>query len=407
MNAAPTGLADLEITSAAFKSDPFPYYARMRSEAPVLRVQAPRLGPAWLVTRYDDVAAVLRDERLVKNRAEAVPAGQGSARNLPRFLAPLERGLLSLDGEDHDRLRDLVRQAFTPRRIAAMSGQAERRADELLTAASREGRMDVIADFALPFSLGIIARILGVPDDQTDRFSRWSTALIRGPERRFPVTAVPAVLRFLRYLRGLIGERTQAPQDDLISDLVRAQSGDDRLSDDEILAMVVLLLTAGHETTVNLIASGTLALLNDPEQLGRWRSDPSVAGTGVEELVRYVVPAETATQRYAREDLDIGGVAIRRGSLVLAVLASANRDPEHFTEPDRLDLGRRPNRHLSFGKGAHYCLGAPLARTEARIGLTGLFDHAPSLRLAVAPQRLRWRGGLVLRGLEALPVVIR
>lgn len=407
MSTAATGLADLDITSTAFKSDPFPYYARMRTDAPVLRVQAPRFGPAWLVTRYDDVAAALKDERLVKNRADAVPPGRGSARNLPRFLAALERGLLSLDGEDHDRLRNLVRQAFTPRRIATMAEQAERRADELLTAAARERRIDVIADFALPFSLGIIARILGVPEDQTDRFSRWSTALIRGPERRFPVTAVPAVLQFLRYLRGLIEDRARDPRDDLISDLVRAQSGDDRLTDDEILAMVVLLLTAGHETTVNLIASGTLALLDDAEQLAWWRSDPSVAGTGVEELVRYVVPAETATQRYAREDLDIGGVTIGRGSLVLAVLASANRDPHHFTEPDRLDLGRNPNRHLSFGKGAHYCLGAPLARTEARIGLTGLLDRAPSLRLAVAPEHLRWRGGLVLRGLEALPVEIR
>lgn len=401
----PTALDRIDVTSSAFRADPFPHYARMRAEAPVLRVDAGRFGPAWLITRYDDVAAALVDDRLVKDRRNAVPPERArTVRNMPRFLAPLERGLLSLDGAEHDRLRGLARGAFAPRRIELLSGQILTRADELLDEAADRGGMDVVSDFALPLATALIAGILGVPEHDTVRFSRWSAALIHGPQRRFPATAVPSILRFLRYVRRLIEDKAQNPRDDLISAMVSVRDGDDGLTADEIVAMVVLLLTAGHETTVNLIASGTLALLDHPTQLARWRADATVAGTGVEELARFVVPAETATQRYAREDIRIGGARIPQGSLVLAVLASANRDHTRFESPDRLDIGRAENRHLSFGRGAHYCLGAPLARMEARIAITELLDRAPNLTLAVRPEQLEWRGGLVLRGLRSLPV---
>jgi cytochrome P450 len=401
-------VATLDITSAAFKADPFPTYARLREQSPVIRVHAPRFGPAFLLTRYRDVEAALKDQRLAKNRSEtpAVDARR-PPRNLPRVLAPLERGLLNLDGSDHDRLRGLVRQAFTPRRIGSMADHAERRVDELLSSATRCAGFDVIGDFALPFSLGLIARILGVPEHETPKFSRWSTALIRSPQRRFTATALPQVLQFLRYLRRHIAERGRDPRDDLISDLATARDGDDRLTDDEILAMVVLLLTAGHETTVNLIASGTLALLQHPDQGALWRENRALAGTGIEELVRFVAPAETATQRYAREHLEIAGAPIPQGALVLAGIASANRDPDCFEGPESVDLTREPNRHLSFGRGAHYCLGAPLARMEGRIALGALFERAPALRVGGDPAALAWRGGLVLRGLEALPVELR
>ncbi|MCP9270906.1 cytochrome P450 family protein [Mycolicibacterium arenosum] len=401
----PAALDRIDVTSSAFRANPFPYYARMRAEAPVLRVDAGRFGPAWLITRYDDVAAALVDDRLVKDRRNAVPPEQArTVRNMPRFLASLERGLLSLDGDEHDRLRGLARRAFTPRRIEHLSDQILTRADDLLDTAADRGGMDVVSDFALPLATALIAGILGVPEHDTPRFSRWSTALIHGPQRRFPATAVPSILRFLGYVRRLIEDKAQNPRDDLISAMVSVREGDDRLTADEILAMVVLLLTAGHETTVNLIASGTLALLDHPAQLARWRADATVAGTGVEELARFVVPAETATQRYAREDISIGGARIPQGSLVLAVLASANRDHARFESPDQLDIGRVENRHLSFGRGAHYCLGAPLARMEARIAITALLHRAPGLTLAVNPEKLEWRGGLVLRGLRSLPV---
>ncbi|MGZ8802915.1 MAG: cytochrome P450 family protein, partial [Mycobacterium sp.] len=362
-------------------------------------------GPVWLVTRYDDVVSVLGDDRFVKDRAGSMPAGQrGAVRNLPRLLAPLERGLLSLDGAEHDRLRALVHQAFTPRRIELMRDQVQQRVDELLDAAIRRGEMDVRADLALPLAIVLIARILGVPEQDTPKFARWSAALIHAPQRRYPATAVPSIVRFLRYLRRLIDQRAADPHDDLISAMLAAQEGDDRLSTDEILAMAVLLLTAGHETTVNLITSGIWALLGHRDQLTRWRSEPALGGTGTEELLRYVVPAETATQRWASSDVEIAGVTIARGSLVLAALASANRDPNHFTDPENLDIARHPNRHLSFGRGTHYCLGAPLARMEARIAITEILTRCPNITLAVDPAQLRWRGGLVLRGLRALPV---
>ena len=404
---APSALGRIDVTSSAFRANPFPYYARMRAEAPVLQVDAGRFGPAWLITRYEDVAGALVDDRLVKDRRASVPPGRAhTVRNLPRFLAPLERGLLSLDGTEHDRLRALARGAFTPRRIERLSDQIRTRVDDLLEGAAGRGGMDVVSEFAMPLATVLIAGILGVPKQDTPLISRWSAALIRGPERRFPATAVPSILRFLRYARQLIEDKARDPRDDLISEMVSTRDGVNRLTADEVLAMVVLLLTAGHETTVNLIASGTWALLDQPTQLARWRSDAALAGTGVEELVRYVVPAETATQRYACEDIDIGGARIPRGSLVLAVLASANRDRAHFDSPDELDIGRTENRHLSFGRGAHYCLGAPLARMEARIAITALLDRAPRLRLAVTPEDLHWRGGLVLRGLESLPVAL-
>lgn len=400
-------LHSVDVTSPSFKADPFPFYARLRAAAPVFPVDVPRMGRAWLVTRYDDVLGVLKDDRLLKDqRAASTPAQRKELRSLPRMLAPLARGLLSLDGADHDRLRALVHKAFTPRRVEQMRDQVQVLTDELLDAAERRGSTDLIADFALPLPLTVIARILGVPERDNARFSAWSTALISAPTRKNPLTAVPSILLFLRYLRRLVAERTERPGDDLVSAMAKAREGDDRLTADEVLAMIVLLLTAGHETTVNLIGSGVLALLQHPDQWERLRTEPTLLGPGIEELLRFVVPAETATQRYAREELTIAGVAVPQGSLVLAVLASANRDDRVFADPDRLDVGRTDNRHLSFGHGVHYCLGAPLSRLEGRIAIGTLLRRAPRLRLAVPPDRLRWRGGIILRGLEALPVVL-
>ena len=403
-------LPRIDIPDPAFKADPFPLYARLRAESPVHPVDLPRLGRAHLVTRYDDVAAAFRDERLLKNRRTALTADQfARSPRIPRALAPLERGLLSLDGEDHHRLRGLVHRAFTPRRIEQMRDQAERLAEDLLDAAlagaARTGRFDLVADYALPLPLTLIARILGVPERDNRRFRAWTVALL-SLGRGNPLPRIPSVLLFLRYLRRLVAERAARPTGDLVSALAAARDDDDRLTADEVLSMIVLLLTAGHETTVNLIGTGGLALLQHPDQLVRLREESDLAPTAVEELLRFVVPAETATERYAREDLEIAGTPMPRGSLVLLVVAAANRDPAHFPEPDRLDLGRIPNRHIAFGQGVHYCIGAPLARMEAAVALPALLRRVPDLRLAVPTDTLRWRGGLVLRGVESLPVAV-
>ena len=218
------------------------------------------------------------------------------------------------------------------------------------------------------------------------------------------VVVIPSIMRFMGYMKKLIKERRAHPKDDLVTALIQAKDGSDKLSGDEVLAMIFLLLIAGHETTVNLIGSGTFALLEHPDQLAKLRSEPALIKTAIEELVRFVCPLEMATERYAREDITIAETTIPRGELVMAVIGSANRDANYFDNPDALDITRKNNKHLAFGHGVHFCLGASLARLEGQIAISTLFQRMPNLRLSIAPDQLRWRGTFVLRGLEALPV---
>ncbi len=402
-------LRAVSITDARHKADPFPFYARLRADAPVFPVMMTTRGTqrAWLVTRYADVLAVLKDdERFVKDRHNAMTAEQlRKAPRLPPIFRSLERNLLGLDGADHDRLKALVHRAFTPRMVEQLREQTQRQVDAALDRAERKGDMELLNDFALPVPLAIIGRMLGVPEDDEARFARWARAFLSISTRN-PLPVIPSILRFINYPRTLIKLRRARPADDLLSALIQAREGSDALSDDEIVAMVVLLLTAGHETTVNLIASGTLTLLQHPEQLARLRAEPGLIASAVEEIVRYAAPVETATERYAREDVTIAGTTIPKGELVLAVLASANRDAGQFPDPDTFDIARERKRHLGFGHGMHYCLGAPLARMEGQIALGTLIRRAPHLRLNVAPDRLRWRSSFLVRGLEALPVAL-
>jgi cytochrome P450 len=243
-----------------------------------------------------------------------------------------------------------------------------------------------------------------VPTRDRDRFQRWSKVIVSVNAFNVSWRVFPAVWGFTRYLKRLFARRRAEPGDDLTTALVRAEEAGQRLGEDELLAMAFLLLIAGHETTVNLIASGTLELLRHPDQLDRLRRDPALLGTGVEELLRFTAPVFLATERYAREDLELGGVPIPRDGLVFAALGSANRDETVFRDPDRLDVARTENKHLGFGLGIHYCLGAPLARLEAQVAFEALLRRMPELRLEVPPESLRWRRSLILRGLEALPV---
>ena len=406
LSAPLASVAELDITDPAFKANPFPLYARLRQEAPVFQVRAPRGQRAWLVTRYDDVLTVLKDDTRFVKAPERVmsPEQRKRAPKLPPFFASLNHNLLSLDGADHDRLKVLVHKAFTPRMVEEMRDAAQRTTDEALDRALRAGQMDLVSEFALPVPLGIIGRILGVPERDFPAFNRGMNAFIAVGSHPSPLLIAP-LLAFMGYLRRQIKARRRQPQGDLISALVQAQESSDHLSDDEILAMVFLLLSAGHETTVNLIGGGALALLEHPEQLERLRAEPALIRSAVEELVRFVVPAEMATQRYAAEDVSVAGVRIPKGELVLAVLASANRDPAQFEFPDALDLDRVSNKHLAFGQGLHYCLGAPLSRMEAQIALGTLLARAPKLRLAT-PGAQRWRRSFIVRGLESLPVLL-
>jgi cytochrome P450 PksS len=397
---------DIDISSATFKANPYPFFARLRAEAPVHRVRLPGRQSAWLITRYDDVASALKDPRLVKGR-RSVQSPEQAAREpwVPAFLRPLERNMLDLDEPDHTRLRGLVQAAFTPRLVEQMRERVQRLADGLLDRVQARGRVDLIRDYALAIPTTIIAEMLGVPTQDRHKFRRWSSALVTAvPSRWGMLTLIPKAWSFLRYTRRLVRARRDSPRDDLITALVQAGEAGDRLGEDELAAMILLLLIAGHETTVNLIGNGTLALLRHPEQMARLRGEPGLIRPAVEELLRYDSPVMTATERFAREDLAVAGVTIPRGEMVFAAIASANRDDRQFANPDALDVAREPNKHLSFGLGAHFCVGAALARMEGQIAVGTLLRRTSELRLAVPPGALRWRRGLVLRGMEGLPV---
>jgi cytochrome P450 len=369
-------------------------------------VTLPDRQAAWLITRYDDVAAALKDERFAKNRAAALTTEQAAKQPwVPRMFRPLMRNMLDLDPPDHTRLRSLVHRAFTPRLVEQMRGRIRSLADDLLSAACGRGTMDLIRDYALPIPTTVIAEMLGVPDGDRLRFHRWSRSIVSAsPSGWGMLRAIPSVMAFLRYIRRLVASRRDAPCDDLLGSLVQAEEAGERLSEDELVAMVFLLLVAGHETTVNLIGNGLMALLKNPGQVEKLTADPTLLKSAVEELLRYESPLATATERYAREVVTVSGVTIPHGGLVYAVIASANRDGGQFPAPDTLDIAREPNRHLSFGLGPHYCLGAPLARLEGQVAIGTILSRLPELRLAIDSDSLRWRRGLVLRGLEALPV---
>lgn len=396
----------VNIASPEFKANPFPFYARLRAEAPVYRSTLPTREPAWLVTRYDDVVAVLKDERFAKDRANALTPAQLARQPWFRSIfKSLQRHLLSTDAPDHTRLRALVSKAFTPGLVEQMRDRIQALTDQLLDPIQGAGRCDLIRDFALPLPTTVIAEMLGVPSADRHAFHRWSKALMSAAHSTWHLLyAVPNAILFLRYIRRFIRKRRADPRDDLVSALVLAEEAGETLSEDELVAMLMLLLVAGHETTVNLIGNGMLALLEHPDQLAKLRHDPGLLKSAVEELLRYTSPVETATDRYAREDVTIGGVTIRRGDMVYVAIASANRDDRQFANPDVLDVAREPNKHLSFGLGTHFCLGAPLARLEGQLAINTLLRRLPDLRLTMAPSQLRWRRGLLMRGLEALPV---
>ncbi|HKY29201.1 MAG TPA: cytochrome P450 [Pyrinomonadaceae bacterium] len=395
----------MNIVSAEFKADPFPLLAQLRASDPVYRTTLPDKTPVWLLTRYADVAALLRDERFTKNRRSALT--QEQLRKLPwtpPMFRPLERNMLDVDPPDHTRLRSLVHKAFKPSLVEQMRSRTQAISDELLDRVLWLGEMDLIGDFALPLPMTIITEILGVPAEDHDKFHRWSKAVVSLTSPSPTLRVIPSVWKFLRYLRHFFKLRRRDPQDDLVSALIKAEEAGDKLSEDELLAMVFLLLIAGHETTVNLIGNGTLALIENPNEMRKLQDEPSLVKPAVEELLRYTSPVLMTTERYALQDAVVHGVTIPRGEMTLGVIGSANRDETVFDNPNDLHITRDPNKHLAFGQGIHFCLGAPLARMEAQIAFTTLLRRLPDLRLNTPPHSLRWRPSIFLRGLASLPV---
>lgn len=395
----------INIASPKFKANPFALLTDLRASQPVYRTTLPDKTPVWLLSRYEDVATLLRDDRFVKDKRKAMTAEQLRKMPwVPPMFRPLERNMLDVDPPDHTRLRTLVHKAFTPSLVARMRDRIQSLADELLAQVMDKGECDLIRDYALPLPMIIITEILGVPTRDRNKFHKWSNAVVSLSSPSPTLRVIPNVWMFLRYLRRFFEIRRRDPQNDLATALITAEEAGDKLSRDELLAMVFLLLIAGHETTVNLIGNGMLALFENPEALDRLRRDPVLIKSAVEELLRYTSPVFMSTERYAREDVTTHGVTIPRGQMTLGVIGSANRDEKVFNKPDELDITREPNRHLSFGQGIHFCLGAPLARFEAEIAINTLLRRTSDLRLRVAPESLRWRPSIMLRGLESLPI---
>lgn len=392
----------------AFRADPYPYYDRLRSEAPAYR--AP--GGSTVLTRYDDVFSVLRSNEVSRDvEANAIvdPNDEVAMRRRERRRGGA-KSILNLDPPDHTRLRRLVSKAFTPRQIEVLRPGIEQMVDTALDAAADRGHIELIDDLAFPVPFQVISELLDMPTDRADDLRAWSQALTASLEPAATIddlnAAEAAVLALVPYLIEVIEERRAAPGDDLLSALLAVEDDGDTLSYEELISFVVLLYVAGHETTVNLIGNGTLALLRHPDQLDRWRNDPSLDAAAVDELLRYDGPVQhtvrVAMQPMSFADANGGSVVVEPGHTILTVLGAANHDPAMFPDPHALLLDR-PNagRHMAFAAGIHYCLGASLAKLEATVAITRLIRRFDRIELAGEPH---WRDRITIRGVDRMPL---
>ena len=416
----PSGNPSSNLYGARFKRDPYPTYAALRRSAPVSALPPrPAAGDAsassassaraatWFVTNWAEAEAVLRDHRtFVKDfRSALTPVEARALPPEPPLVRLFSRHMLNADGAEHLRLRTLVNQAFTVQRAESMRGRIEELAAALVDKFAARGQVDLIREFAYPLPIYVIADLLGIPSTNYGKIRNWSSAFVSPQMTASDLgRKAPLLEEFLAFLRTLFRERRQTPRDDLLSALVAVEEEGRFLSEDDLCSMVILLIKAGHETSAHQIGNAVLALLQHPEQLAALQSDPSRLPHAVEELLRFDGPIERATTRYAAADVVLGGASIRRGDTIHVVLAAANRDDARHACPDQLDLARGDVRHLGFGLGPHYCLGAPLARIEGQVALRVLFERLPNLRLAVTADELRWRTRPILRGLKQLPV---
>ncbi|GHO42004.1 cytochrome P450 family protein [Ktedonospora formicarum] len=381
-----------EFQSQETKRDLHVFYAQLRSMEPLHYVEDLNF---WLTTTYEDALFVLRDPRFTKDRRKLSPQQYEQ----DPIFASIFQNMLTVDPPDHSRLRRLVSKAFTPRMIEQLRPRIQQIANELLDAVQERGSMDVVTEFAYPLPITVISEMLGIPVADRASFRTWTQTIINHEE-----DTQAALAAFLQYIQSLLASKRANPGNDLVSGLVQVRENEDRLSENELVSMVFLLIVAGHETTVNLLGNGTLALLQHPDQMNLLRADSSLLPTAVEELLRYTAPVSLSDERWASEDISLHGKVIRKGEQVVAALISANTDAQQFSDPAKLDITRQENQHLAFGKGIHFCLGAPLARLEGQIAFGTLLQRLPNLRLAVEPNQLTWNNNPMLHGLTSLPV---
>jgi cytochrome P450 len=401
-----------DLNSAEFLRDPYPVYDQLRTEDPIFWSAE---NDYWILTRYADIVSHIQDSRLSSNRigAHAARMPEAAKEHFRPFFSAVSSWMLMIDPPDHTRLRGLVNKAFTPSVVENMRSLITQLVDDKLERAKPRGRMDMMTDLANPLPAIVIAEMLGVPIADQQQFKEWSDDIAMGlagidsarsKEELFALydLAQKSLLALAAYFREKVAEVRMKPRENLLSALSQAEERGDRLTEHELFANCVLLMLAGHETTTNLIANGILALVRHPAQKQILSLNPDLIVSAVEELLRYDSPVQKMA-RIALRDIEIGGKQIKQGQLVCFSFAAANRDPEQFDAPAQLDVARRPNRHLAFGHGLHYCVGAALARLEGQIAINRILDTLPGITLE--SEDLEWNRNLTLRGLKSLPVV--
>jgi cytochrome P450 len=396
---------ELPVVGEEFMQHTHSMLARLRGEGRVCPIVMPRGTPSYLVTGYEDARALLNDPRMSKDSAGAhqliaAKIGPENTDSSPALVSHM----LNADPPQHTRLRKLINKAFTARTVARLRPRIEEITAALLDEMADRDQVDLMQAYAGPVPITVICELLGIREEDRGEFTGWSNILLSSVE----VEEMQAAGHSMHdYLTGLVGQKRAEPGPDLLSDLVLTTDEGDSLGEEELVSMAFLLLVAGHETTVNLIANATLALLRAPEQLAKLQADPSLLPGAVEEFLRFDGPINIATLRFTTEPIEVGGTTIPEGEFVQVSLLAANRDAERFPDPDELDVTRPAGGHVAFGHGIHYCVGAPLARLEAEIALGGLLARFPDLRLAVDPEQLRYRNSTLVHGLQELPVLLR
>ncbi|WMW46081.1 cytochrome P450 [Bacillus paralicheniformis] len=400
-----TILSEIELSSAAFKHNAYDFYKNTRGSRSVYPVSMGDLGEGWLITRYDDAVRILKDARMKKNYENVF-----TEEELENFSAlgneePLSKHMLNLDPPDHGRLRSLVQKAFTPRMILQLEGRIQQIADSLLDEVEPNHSMNLVDDYAFPLPIIVISEMLGIPVEDRQKFRVWSQAIIDFSDTPESLEEYKHKIgEFAEYLEYLVRKKREEPAEDLLSSLIQAESEGTRLSIEELYSTIMLLIVAGHETTVNLITNMTFALLNHPDQLEKLRQNPDLIDSAIEEALRFYSPVELTTLRWAAEPFTLHGQEIKRKDVIIVSLASANRDDTVFPNADRFDIERKDNRHLAFGHGSHFCLGAPLARLEAKIAIQTLLRGFEHIEIKGEREQIKWKGNFLMRALEELPL---
>lgn len=395
----------INLASAHFKEDAYEIYKESRKVQPILFVNKTELGAEWLITRYEDALPLLKDNRLKKDLVNVFPQ---DTKNMYLSIGNsdhLTTHMLNSDPPNHNRLRSLVQKAFTPKMITQLDGRIQKIADSLISAAEQKGTLNLVDDYSFPLPIIVISEMLGIPKEDQAKFRIWSHAVIASPKTPEEIKEIEKQLsEFITYLQYIVDVKRKDPKEDLVSALILAENEGHKLSAAELYSMIMLLIVAGHETTVNLITNTVLALLENPNQLQLLKENPTLIDTAIEEGLRYYSPVEITTARWAAEPFQIHDQTIQKGDMVIIALASANRDETVFENPEVFDITRENNRHIAFGHGSHFCLGAPLARLEAKIAISTLLKRMPELQIKGNREKIKWQGNYLMRSLEELPL---